>query len=137
MLKENNIRKGFFEREQFEAVRRHLPAHLQPLVTFAYITGWRDKSEAMSLKWEQVDYEAAVVRLEAGETKNDEPREFPFTNELKTLLEAQGAKADALLQRGIVAESVFSIQTGRRSVISESLGRRLVDRPDSRKKSKS
>src|SRR5580692_6566374 len=29
MLKENNIRKGFFEREQFEDVRIHLPAHMQ------------------------------------------------------------------------------------------------------------
>jgi len=28
MLKENNVRKGFFEREQFEAVRSHLPPHL-------------------------------------------------------------------------------------------------------------
>ena len=28
MLQENNARQGFFEREQFEAVRRHLPEHL-------------------------------------------------------------------------------------------------------------
>src|SRR5262245_28104706 len=56
MLRENNVRKGFFECEQFEAVRRHLAEHLQPLVTFAYITGWRIRSEAMSLRWEQVDF---------------------------------------------------------------------------------
>jgi len=29
MLKENNARRGFFEREQFEAVRRHLPEDLR------------------------------------------------------------------------------------------------------------
>ena len=28
MLKENHVRKGFFEREQFEAVRQHLPEEL-------------------------------------------------------------------------------------------------------------
>ena len=33
LLKENNARAGFFEAEQFESVRRHLPAHLRPVVT--------------------------------------------------------------------------------------------------------
>ncbi len=45
LLPENNIRQGFFEREQFEAVRRHLTASLQAVVTFAYLTGWRIRSE--------------------------------------------------------------------------------------------
>jgi len=43
MLKENNTRRGFFERDQFEAVRAHLPAYARPPATFAYITGWRLK----------------------------------------------------------------------------------------------
>ena len=51
MLKENNVRTGFFEREQFEAVRGHLPEPLQPVVTFAYITGWRIDSEMLTLQW--------------------------------------------------------------------------------------
>ncbi len=29
MLKEHNVRKGFFERERFEAVRSHLPVYAQ------------------------------------------------------------------------------------------------------------
>ena len=33
MLKEDNVRKGFFELEQFDAVRHHLPADLQALAT--------------------------------------------------------------------------------------------------------
>src|SRR5207245_7133071 len=40
-LVENNIRQGFFEREQFEAVQRHLPDAIWPAAAFAYITGWR------------------------------------------------------------------------------------------------
>jgi hypothetical protein len=36
MLQEHNVRTGFFEDNQFEAVRAHLPAYAQPVVTFAY-----------------------------------------------------------------------------------------------------
>jgi hypothetical protein len=32
-LKEDNVRTGFFEREQFECVRQHLPEHVKPVVT--------------------------------------------------------------------------------------------------------
>ena len=42
MLKENNIRKGFFEHSQFVKLRDVLPSYLKPFVTFAYKTGWRD-----------------------------------------------------------------------------------------------
>src|SRR5215510_13969055 len=41
MLSENNVRTGFFERDQFESVRVHLPPGLRGVVTFAYMTGWR------------------------------------------------------------------------------------------------
>ena len=92
----------------------YLPEHVRPTITFAYITGWRIKSEVMSLRWTQIDFEAEVVRLEAGTAKNDEPREFPFTDELKVLLEEQGRKVDALLQdRGVMAEHVFFHEDGR------------------------
>ena len=50
MLQENNVRQGFFEREQFESVRNHLPPEIQPLVTFAYITGWRIRCEVQTLQ---------------------------------------------------------------------------------------
>jgi hypothetical protein len=35
MLKEDNVRKGFFERAQYEAVLRHLPEALRPVTTVA------------------------------------------------------------------------------------------------------
>lgn len=69
-LDEHNVRQGFFERDQFEAVRRHLPAYLKPAVTVAYITGWRIRSEILPLQWRQVDFKAGTVRLEPGTTKN-------------------------------------------------------------------
>jgi integrase len=91
MLEEHNVRAGFFEREQFDAVRKHLPADLQNVATFAYITGWRVPSEVLPLQWRQVDFKAGTVRLEPDTTKNDEGRTFPFDllPELKAALEAQ------------------------------------------------
>jgi integrase len=91
MPQEDNVRKGFFEREQFEAVRRLLAVDLRPVVTFAYITGWRVPSEVLTLQWRQVDFRAGTVRLEPGTTKNREGRTFAMTAELRACLEAQRA----------------------------------------------
>jgi integrase len=76
MLQEHNVRSGFFEDHQYEAVRAHLPAYAQPVVTFAYITGWRVRSEVLTLQWHQVDFKAGIVRLDPGTTKNLEGRVF-------------------------------------------------------------
>jgi integrase len=72
-----NTRQGFFEEAELRAVLDELPRHLRPVVEFAYLTGWR-RSEITGLRWHQVDFQAGVVRLEPGTTKNDEGRTFPF-----------------------------------------------------------
>ncbi len=71
MLAENNVRAGFFERDAFEAMRAGLPAALRPVVTFAYLTGWRMQSEILTLEWRQVDLEAGTVRLNTGTTNRN------------------------------------------------------------------
>jgi integrase len=81
MLKETNVRKGFFEHEQFLAVKSALPEELRPVVTFAYHSGWR-KSEILNLTWDKVDLKHGVVRLDPGETKNDEARTLYMDEEL-------------------------------------------------------
>jgi len=106
MLKENNVRQGFFEREQLRSVLKHLSDDLGAVARFAYITGWR-RGEILPIQWPLVDFSAGFVRLEPGTTKNDEGRMFPFTPELRALLEAQRAKADALRKRGIICPWVF------------------------------
>jgi integrase len=120
MLRERNVRTGFFEREQFESVRRHLPEPIQAVISFAYITGWRIRSEVLPLQWRNVDFEAGRVMLDAGTTKNDQARTFPFTSDLRVLLEEQKAKADELKQKGTICPWVFNrdglrIKTFRRS----------------------
>ena len=73
MLKESNVRKGFFEQAEYLAVKEALPEDLRPIVAFAYHSGWR-KSEILGLTWGKVDLREGIVRLDPGETKNEEGR---------------------------------------------------------------
>ena len=105
LLEERNTRKGFFEQHQLASVLAHLPAPLRPVITFAFITGWRICSEVLSLEWRQVDFAAGEIRLDPETTKNRDGRVFPMTGELRTLLDAQHAaaehaKKDGHLSRG-------------------------------------
>jgi integrase len=99
MLREDNVRTGFFDDRQIEAVCRLLtrkkkrnstePAETEraAVVRFCYITGWRSCSEVFPLRWSQVDMKNGFVRLEPGTTKNKEGRVFPLTPALRALLE--------------------------------------------------
>jgi integrase len=92
-LKENNVRKGFFEHEDYTALLKTLSAELRPVLTFAYYTGCR-KGEILTLQWSQVDLMEQVVRLEAGTTKNDEARMIPLAPDLYEVLKMQKSIRD-------------------------------------------
>ncbi|MGH7778482.1 MAG: tyrosine-type recombinase/integrase [Candidatus Binataceae bacterium] len=98
MLREDNRRKGFFEAEEYRAVLGHLPEELKPVILTAYITGWRIASEILTRQKHHVNLQAGWLRLEPGETKNGEGRNFPLTPELLEVLELQIAKTRALEQ---------------------------------------
>lgn len=98
LLKEAAPRQGFFERPQFEAVRKHLPEDLQLAVTIMYLYGWR-LGEVMTLTLSQVDQDAGTLRLEPGMTKNQDGRVVYLTPELKTLLSAQIGRVKALSRK--------------------------------------
>jgi integrase len=107
MLKENNTRAGFFEADQYTSLMAHLPTELQPIITFAYITGWRITSEVLPLEWRHVDFKGGEVRLDAGTTKNGEGRVFPLTDDLRGLLQAQHAENERLRRAGHIVPWVF------------------------------
>jgi integrase len=88
MLKENNVRQGFFESEDFRAVREALPDHLKPVLTFAYLTGWR-KEETLGLRWAQVERGAATIRIDPGVTKGGEGRTIILRGELRKVIDEQ------------------------------------------------
>jgi integrase len=111
MLRESAPRAGFFEREQLEAVCRHLSEELQPPVRFAYITGWRMASEGLPLEWRRVDMARGMVTLDTGTTKNGEGRTFVLTQELRSLLEEQDRRRKAT---GQIVPWVFFRMVGKR-----------------------
>jgi len=86
MLKENNIRTGFFEHGEFLEVRSQLPDYLKPVITFAYKSGCR-LEEILGLTWGKVDRANGYVRLESGDTKTGEARSIYFDAELKVMFD--------------------------------------------------
>jgi integrase len=108
MLKENNVRKGFFEHGDFLALRKALPEYLKGLVTFAYKIGWR-VSEIEGLTWAQIDLTNRMVRLEVGETKNDEGRTVYLDKELPTVFQR---REDARKKRTKIIPYVFTNESG-------------------------
>lgn len=109
LLALQNARKGFFERAELDRLVAKLAATpstpgehraypdrlaLIPAVQFAYVTGWRMRSEVLPLCWSNVDLAAVApfVRLEPGTTKNGEGRTFPLTGELLALIRGQWTK---------------------------------------------
>ena len=128
MLKENNARGGFFEREQFEAVLAQLPDYARPPVTFAYVTGWRLKSEILPLQWRQVDFRAGVRwtwarrRTETGRSRG------PRIARRSSRLNGRHRRAP---EEGHASSRGCSTGEGRPSRVSGRRGERPVWRPGS------
>ena len=85
LLKEPPPRKGFVEQDKFDELVGLLPGYLRPLIIFLYWCGGR-KGEALAIQWPQIDLDAAVVRLEGDQTKNEEARIVPLPSVLADLL---------------------------------------------------
>jgi site-specific recombinase XerD len=91
LLTEHNVRKGFFEFDQFREILKHLPTEYRALFEIAYITGWRLKSELLTRQWRHVEFNGkGWLRLEPGEAKDQTAgREFQFTTWMREVLERQ------------------------------------------------
>jgi integrase len=112
MLEEDNVRTGFFEEDERQALLTALPEPLRQLARFLSLTGWR-LGEALSLTWAQVDDKVGVIRLEPGTTKNNDGRTFPFAKlpELAVMLGEQRAATRALeLEEGRIVPLVFHVR---------------------------
>ena len=113
MLQERNARTGFFEPDQFGAILTRLPDDLKAVFAVAYLTGWRVKSEILTRQWVHVDFQNGWLRLEPGETKNGEGRQFPLIPDLRTVLERQRDRTLAVEKATRTIIPVLFHRTGR------------------------
>jgi len=82
MLKESNVRKGFFERHEHLAIKEALPQYLKAVSSLAYHSGWR-KEEILSRTIDKLDLNEGAIRLDPGETKNGEGRTYYMNDEVR------------------------------------------------------
>jgi integrase len=80
-----NFRDRTLEPEEYKRLLEKCSNHLKPIVQLAYLTAMRC-GEILKLRWEQVDFKNRVINLEATDTKTQEKREVPLTEELLDLL---------------------------------------------------
>jgi integrase len=105
-----NTRTACFDDEQLEKLLKALPSPVRAVAAFGSMTGWR-LEECLGLKWERVDFENRLVRLEASETKGRAARVLPFGTfpALAALLEAQRQERWRIeRERGVQVERVFT-----------------------------
>jgi integrase len=84
-LKKEQVRTGFFEKDEFLAMRGALPDHQKVPLTIGYWTGMR-RGEILMLRWEQVDLKRRLLRIHPGTTKNGDGRVVPLMGDLPEVL---------------------------------------------------
>jgi len=92
-LEENNVRQGYFEHNEYLALRKALRPYLKPPTSMAYHTGMREK-EILWLQWDQVDLMEGKISLRSEDTKTKEPRIIYLQGELLEVIHYQRALRD-------------------------------------------
>ena len=82
-LREDNVREGFFEHDEFLALRGAAVDHLKLAMTIAYYTGMRQGEiiGPQGLTWEQVNLEEGTIRLAIKDTKTKTARVIYMTGD--------------------------------------------------------
>ncbi len=84
-LKKPPPRQGFLEDEDYLAISAELPDWGQDIFAFAYESGWR-RNEVLWLTWDEVDWDARLIRLDAERSKNGYRRIRPITSDIEPVM---------------------------------------------------
>jgi integrase len=94
--REHNERDRVLSPEEFAGVVAAAEAWLKPILLVAYHTGMR-QGEIRSLRWDQVDLKAGLIRLKSLDTKTSEGRLVPLNQTLTALLKSATRYVDCSL----------------------------------------
>jgi len=111
-LQENNARQGYFEHNEYLAIKNALPSYIKPVVIMAYHTGMR-KEEIVSLQWQQVDLIEGKITIKSEDTKTNEARTIYMEGELLEAIRFQKALRDSKYPKCLW---VFFGETGERII---------------------
>jgi integrase len=92
-LDEDNAREGFLEDDQYRALLKELPAHLQAVFVVGYHIGIR-LGTLRKLEWEQVDLNAGEIRLLKKQVKQKRAHTVPVYGDMRAWLDMQLTEHD-------------------------------------------
>ena len=88
MLKRNsNARNRILSSNEYESLFTNAPTHLKGIIATGYYMGMRE-GEILNLTRNKVDLKERLIKLEAADTKDKEPRVIPICNKLYEILSA-------------------------------------------------
>ena len=127
----HNARQGVFTIAEVEALAAALPPELRGVVWVSFLTGWRLKSDVLSMTWSQV--QDGVLRLEPGKSKGGEGRSVSLDSfpQLKAVFDEQRAYTDRVQREtGRIVTHVFHrnghpIKTMRQAFIAATVAAKL------------
>jgi integrase len=91
LLEGENVREGFTNRPEFDALCEHLDDDNRDIVQFLYLAAWRS-GEAKSLEWSKIDTNDWVIWLSRKNEKTKRPRTLALVGELREIIERRQAK---------------------------------------------
>ena len=98
-FKENNARDRILSPEEYVRLLAHCSDHVRPVVRLGYFTAMR-RGEILGLTWGQIDLKEGFIKLEAWDTKTEDPRLVPLNKELLEMFKA--------MPRGLPMTPVFT-----------------------------
>lgn len=110
-LEEDNVRTGIVTPEMYDALMPHMAPHVQTAFCIGYHLGMR-LGEILSLRWDQVDLERGIIRLERKQTKSRKPRTAPIYGKMVPVLAmAQATSAGCHFVVQEEGRRIFSLKT--------------------------